>query len=306
LGKHTDFTQESKFAGSLKTIPQYLLPHFAVTKLAYWITHSKLKPLKNFIIRWFVRHYRVDMSLAENEDPTSYQNFNHFFTRPLKPLVRPLCDEPNSVACPVDGTISQMGTIEADRIFQAKGHSFTLGPLLAYRSPWVENFHDGQFVTIYLSPKDYHRIHMPIDGTLKQMSYVPGTLFSVSPLTTRMVPDLFARNERVLCFFETAVGPMALIMVGAMIVGSIETTWQGKISPPHGKETKHWQYNSPYTHPSRSGPYHLRKGAEVGRFNMGSTIILLFKKNAVRWSNTVTPDALVQMGINIATLHNYQ
>jgi len=241
------------------------------------------------------------MSQAENEDLASYRNFNEFFTRPIKKHLRPVCSEPNCVACPVDGSISQLGTIDGKSIFQAKGHSFSLETLLAYQTHWIDYFRDGQFATIYLSPKDYHRIHMPVSATLKQMSYVPGTLFSVSPMTTQMIPDLFSRNERVICFFETAFGPMAIVLVGAMIVGSIETTWEGIICPPHGRETKHWQYNIPHE-PSTTGPHLFNKGDEMGRFNMGSTVILLFGKNTVRWQPDLSSASLVQMGMNIATI----
>ena len=301
MSNNTDIAHNKKIARSINILPQYLLPHFAVTKLMYWIMHSNIRWLKHALIHWFVNRYKVDMSQAENEDLSSYKNFNQFFTRPIKKQLRPVCAEQNCIACPVDGSISQLGIIEDNKIFQAKGHSFSLDALLAYQTPWVDYFRDGQFATIYLSPKDYHRIHMPIDATLKQMSYIPGTLFSVSPMTTQMIPDLFSRNERVACFFETAFGPMALVLVGAMIVGSIETTWQGRICPPHGKETKHWQYNLPHK-VAGSGPYLLRKGDEMGRFNMGSTVILLFNKNTVRWNAELSTESLVQMGMNIATI----
>ena len=243
------------------------------------------------------------MSLAINETLISYRNFNEFFTRPLKAHVRPICTEPSAIACPVDGSVSQLGPVEDDAIFQAKGHHYSLGQLLAQQTQWIEKFRDGSFSTIYLSPKDYHRIHMPVNGTLKQMTYVPGKLFSVSPTTTRMVPDLFARNERVLCFFETPAGPMAMILVGAMIVGSMETVWHGVVTPPHTKQIKHWHYDST-NHQIKSGIVDLNKGDEMGRFNMGSTVILLFGKDAIHWSNTIKSGSAVEMGVKIAAFLN--
>ena len=289
----------------LKAWPQYLLPHYALTDLMYLATRSKLAVWKNNFIRWFAHQYKVDMSLAINEDLRAYDNFNQFFTRPLKPEARPICAEPDSIACPVDGTISQLGTIDSESIFQAKGHQFSLTTLLAGQSQWVEKFQNGNFATMYLSPKDYHRIHMPIDGTLRQMSYVPGRLFSVSPATTRSIPGLFARNERVLCFFDTEYGPMAMILVGALFVGSIETVWHGMVTPPHGKRLNHWYFGQDTEDQSTEGKSSaksltLNKGQEMGRFNMGSTVILLFPANSIHWDNTLSASTAVQMGIKIA------
>ena len=234
------------------------------------------------------------MSLAINEDATSYETFNLFFTRALKPEVRPIDRETNSIISPVDGAVSQAGNIEGDSIFQAKGHQYSLHQLLAGQEQWCDTFRDGSFATIYLSPKDYHRIHMPCSGSLKQMSYVPGKLFSVSPLTTRVVPGVFARNERALCFFDTEFGPMALIMVGAMIVGGMETVWQGAITPPHRDRINHWHYTD--TDSSK----HFNKGDEMGRFNVGSTVILLYGKDQIKWHEQLTADSSVVMGSKIA------
>jgi phosphatidylserine decarboxylase len=284
----------------LKVWPQYLLPHYLLTDLMFFLTHSKLRIWKNKLIRWFARQYQVDMSLAVNEDLTSYENFNEFFTRPLKSEVRPVCSDPDCVACPVDGAVSQAGVIDNESMIQAKGHYYSLAQLLASQTEWVDKFRNGGFATIYLSPRDYHRIHMPIDGELKQMTYVPGKLFSVSPATTREIPELFARNERVLCLFDTAFGPLAVILVGAMIVGGIETVWHGTITPPHGKRLSHWRYSQP-DNATDSRRVTLKKGDELGRFNMGSTVILLFGENRIQWESVVTADAPVVMGKKIAS-----
>lgn len=268
----------------------------------FFLTHSKLRVWKNLFTRWFARQYQVDMSLAENEDLGSYENFNQFFIRPLKPEARPICPETNSIACPVDGTVSQAGNISDESIFQAKGREYSLTELLGSQNEWVDQFRNGNFATIYLSPKDYHRIHMPFDGELKQMTYVPGKLFSVSPATTREIPRLFARNERVVCFFETTAGPMAVILVGAMIVGSMETVWHGTITPPHGKHLSHWNYGSTSGEDSKSRKaVKLNKGEELGRFNMGSTVILLFPDGKIEWDAMVQANNGVQMGMKIAT-----
>lgn len=285
----------------LKVLSQYLLPHFAITKLMLWLTHSNVTAWNKLFIRRFARHYNVDMSQAENSDLDSYRNFNQFFTRPLKPEARPICTSPAEIACPVDGSISQLGDIENETIFQAKGHSYSLQQLLANQAPWVNTFQNGKFATIYLSPRDYHRIHMPFTGTLQQMTYVPGKLFSVSPVTTRNIPALFARNERVLCFFETANGPMAVILVGAMIVGSMETVWHGMVTPPHGKQIKHFHYPPSGDQPADTQTIKLDKGMELGRFNMGSTVILLFAKQAICWDDALAAGAAVKMGTSIAT-----
>ena len=286
----------------IKVVPQYLLPHYLLTDLMFFLTHSKLRVWKNLFTRWFANQYKVDMSLAVNEDLTSYENFNQFFTRPLKPEVRPICSEANGIACPVDGTVSQAGKINDEAIFQAKGHDYSLTELLGSQIKWVDQFRNGSFATIYLSPKDYHRIHMPFDGKLKQMTYVPGKLYSVSPATTREIPRLFASNERVVCFFETAVGPMVVILVGAMIVGSIETVWHGTITPPHGKRLSHWYYESVTGEDTTPGKVvNLNKGEELGRFNMGSTVILLFPEDKINWDSIVQANANVQMGMKIAT-----
>jgi phosphatidylserine decarboxylase len=287
----------ASFIDRLKAWPQYLLPHYLLTDLMYLLTRSKIRWWKNSFTRWFAYQYRVDMSLAVNEQLTAYDHFNAFFTRPLKPEVRPVCDTPGSIACPVDGTVSQVGHIADEAIFQAKGHDYSLTALLAGQPQWVDTFRNGNFITMYLSPRDYHRIHMPLDGTLQQMTYVPGQLFSVSPATTRAIPNLFAKNERVICYFQTPLGPMAMILVGALFVGSIETVWHGMVTPPHGKRLSHWDYEEGGN--ADAAALTLRKGEEMGRFNMGSTVILLLGEHAAQWNTDA--GAKVQMGLQIGT-----
>lgn len=291
---------QATLADRIKAWPQYLLPHYALTDLMFLLTRSETAWWKNLFIRWFAHQYNVDMSQAIEEQLSAYKSFNQFFTRPLKAQARPVCQDSAAIACPVDGAISQAGTIDQESIFQAKGHTYSLTSLLANQTPWVTAFRNGSFITLYLSPRDYHRIHMPFDGALQQMTYVPGRLFSVSPATTRAIPNLFARNERVICFFQTDLGPMAVILVGALFVGSMETVWHGTITPPHGKRLTHWHYGHSERAPGADAVT-LKKGAELGRFNMGSTVILLFGENAVQWQAMAANEAKVEMGMHIAT-----
>jgi phosphatidylserine decarboxylase len=284
----TNENQQASFSDYLKAIPQYLLPHHALSSVMYKLTRSRSEWFKNWLIKYVVRNYQVDMSTAREEDPTAYPYFNKFFTRALKADARPICAEANQVACPVDGTVSQAGKIENGRIFQAKGRDYTLHELLGGSQKWCEVFEDGDFATIYLSPKDYHRIHSPLDGDLKEMIHVPGRLFSVSPATTRVIPRLFARNERIVSIFETPMGPMAVILVGAIFVSSMDTVWAGTITPPGGKKIRHWEYDEKH--------FSLKKGDELGRFNMGSTVVVLFGKDTVDWAQDITPDQTVKMG----------
>lgn len=217
------------------------------------------------VIRWFIERYRVDMSEALNPDPAAYTTFNEFFTRPLKPGARPLSSA--EWICPVDGAVSQLGPIAGDQIFQAKGHHYSTRALLGGDAQLAARFDNGHFATIYLSPRDYHRIHMPCAGTLQRMIYVPGDLFSVNPTTARGVPGLFARNERVVCIFEGAQGPFAMVLVGATIVGSMATVWHGVVNPPRTANVREWDYTGQNIH--------LAQGAELGRFLLGSTIVFL-------------------------------
>lgn len=273
---------------TLTTLPQYLLPHHALSGLMSKLTHCENKTWKNLFIREIIKHYGVNMDEALQPDINAYLSFNHFFTRELKPGVRPLADEQGAIASPADGVVSQAGNITDGNIFQAKGKSFTAIDLLGGSAERAEPFNNGVFSTIYLSPKDYHRLHMPLTGTLKEMVHIPGRLFSVNTATTRSVPGLFARNERVVAIFDTEAGPMALVLVGAIFVSSIETVWHGVVTPPSVSEVKTWNYqdNAPT----------LQKGEEMGRFNMGSTIIVLFGKDAVQWTEGFSAEKPVNLG----------
>jgi phosphatidylserine decarboxylase len=227
-------------------------------------------------------------------DITAYPTFNAFFTRTLRPGARPIASGTKDVASPVDGAVSQIGAIEGGRIFQAKGQSFTALELLGGDATAATRFERGSFTTLYLSPKDYHRIHMPVDGSLTRMLHVPGRLFSVNPATTRAVPRLFARNERVVCLIDTPAGPLALVMVGALNVASIETVWAGEVTPPQRSAVRAWDY--------KKDEVKLAKGAEAGRFNMGSTVILLFGRDRIRWDESYGPASAVRMGRKLATI----
>lgn len=270
----------------LAVLSQYLLPKQAITTLAGRLARLQAGSLTTAAIRRFVARYRVDMSEAANPDVASYASFNDFFTRALRPGLRPLADAP--AVCPVDGAVSQLGAIEGDQIFQAKGHSYTTTALLGGNANMAEQFQGGSFATIYLSPRDYHRIHMPCDGRLLRMEHVPGALFSVNPATARGVPGLFARNERVVCLFDTPLGPMALVLVGATIVGSMATVWHGVVNPPRTGQPRSWDY--------ASDQVALRQGDEMGRFLLGSTVVLLFAPGAVRFAPAWQAALPVRMG----------
>jgi len=280
-----------------KAWPSYLLPHHALSRIMHAITRSEIHWWKTSFTRWFVKQFKVDMSLALEPNLDNYPNFNAFFTRALHTDARPVVTDENMLACPVDGAVSQLGTIKNGRIFQAKGRDYTLLELLGNDTKKAQLFEDGPFATLYLSPRDYHRIHLPIAGKLTTMTHVPGRLFSVSPSTVRAVPRLFARNERVIAYFDTDIGPLAMVMVGAIFVASIETVWAGEITPPAGRQIRHWEYDS-------GTPAHqFQKGDEIARFNMGSTVILLMGKDAIRWLDNIQATDAVQMGQAIAGRH---
>jgi phosphatidylserine decarboxylase len=283
----------SNLRDNLFVLLQYLLPQHPISRLVHWFVRLRVQWLKNLVGRWFIHHFKVNMAEAIEEDITVYPDFNSFFTRALKPEARPLATEANAVLCPVDGAVSQAGHIEGDAIFQAKRHSFSLQTLLGGNATWREIFQNGLFATLYLSPRDYHRIHMPLNSTLKQVIHVPGRLFSVNPVTTSKVPGLFARNERVACLFDTEHGPMGMVLVGAINVASIETVWQGVITPPAGKRIQSWDYSDKNVV--------LNAGEEMGRFNMGSTVILLFGPKQIEWAKSVTAEAPVRMGELLGT-----
>ena len=275
-------------------LSQYLLPHHLLSRLAGCVAECRVRWIKGPFIRWFARRFEVDMRLAQVEDLDAYEHFNAFFTRALKPDARPLDPTPQAILCPADGAISQLGPIENGRIFQAKGHSYSLLELLGGDAQRAAPFMGGDFATVYLSPRDYHRLHMPLAGTLREMVYVPGRLFSVNQTTAQNVPELFARNERVVCIFHTERGPMAMVLVGAMIVASIETVWAGLVTPPK-RELRSFRYDE-----AARAPIHLEKGAEMGRFKLGSTVILLFGAEQIRWASELAPADAVSMGQAIA------
>lgn len=282
------------FKEALTTLPQYILPHHFLSKIMSKFTHSEITVWKNLMISQIIKVYGVNMSEAKEQDINNFASFNHFFTRELKPGVRPITSEEKAIACPADGAVSQAGLIDQGQIFQAKGKSFSAIDLLGGDADRAKPFEDGSFTTIYLSPKDYHRLHMPLKGTLTEMVHIPGRLFSVNGATANSVPGLFARNERVACLFETELGPMALILVGAIFVSSVETTWHGVVTPPSIDSVRSWQYQD-------DAPV-IEKGAEMGRFNMGSTIIVLFAKDKVKWNADFVANKKVQLGEMIAKI----
>lgn len=290
----------ARFGDYLFSALQYLLPQRLSAHLVYTLSRMETSWIKNAFIRAYIAFFNVDMDEAAHTDPHAYPTFNHFFTRPLRPGARPIAPGERVACCPVDGAVSQIRMIQADTLFQAKSRYFSLTELLGGDSVKAADFHDGSYVTLYLAPRDYHRVHMPMAGRLEQMVHVPGQLFSVSPPTTRVLLNLFTRNERIISVFDTAVGPMALVLVGAFNVGSIETVWAGAITPPRGRQIRRWNYPAN----AAEEPILLAKGAEMGRFNMGSAVIVLFAKNAVVWEPTLGPETRVQMGQRLGTLQS--
>lgn len=279
-------------ADKLKVLLQYLIPQHGISLLMGKVAESKNATIKNTFAKWFIKKYGIDMSIAERENPEDYETFNDFFTRSLKDGVRPIDEGDSVIVNPADGNVSQLGPIDNDFIFQAKGHRYSAKTLLGGDAELAKPFENGEFATIYLSPKDYHRVHMPMTGKLTKMLHVPGKLFSVNPLTARNVPNLFARNERVVAMFDTDIGPMAMVLVGATIVGSIETVWEGTITPPTRDDVKVWDY------PDQN--ITLEKGAEMGRFKLGSTVILLFPKDTMTWEDSMKAHAPTVMGTALA------
>ncbi len=265
---------------------QYLLPKQALTALAGKFASSRAGGLTTSVIRWFVGRYGVNMGEAANPDIASYASFNEFFTRPLKPDARPLA--PADFICPVDGAISQFGAIERDQIFQAKGHHYSATALVGGDAELARRFEDGSFATLYLSPKDYHRIHMPCDGRVLRMIHVPGDLFSVNPVTARGVPGLFARNERVVCVFDSAQGPFVLVLVGATIVGSMATVWHGVVNPPRPGHLREWRYEDQQLL--------FKQGDEMGRFLLGSTVVMLFPQGTLKFNAEWAPQRPIRLG----------
>jgi phosphatidylserine decarboxylase len=270
---------------------QYLLPQHALSRLVLRATRVRVQWFKNCLIRGFLRLFTIDMHEALQPDPFRYGSFNEFFTRALQPDARTFARGPNEIACPVDGAISEAGTIDGASLLQAKGRHYTLEELLASRA-WAKHFEGGSFATIYLAPFNYHRVHMPLDGRLRETVYIPGRLFSVNAATASLVPRLFARNERVLTWFDTAFGEFALVLVGALNVGSIATVWAGDITPAARRVAT--------ALPPRD--LSLEKGAELGRFNMGSTVILLFQKDRARWHEALQAGTTVRLGQSLGHL----
>jgi len=275
---------------------QYLTPQHALSRLAGFIAENKQAWFKNRLIQWFIKQYDVDMSIAEEPDPTQYSHFNDFFTRPLAAGQRPIDADEDSVVSPADGCVSQLGAIKQGRIFQAKGQEYSLLELVGGNSEVAKPFQNGHFATIYLSPKDYHRVHSPLAGKLLSMIHVPGDLFSVNETTAENVPRLFARNERVVCVFATDKGKMAVVLVGAMVVASIETPWAGLITPVK-KQVRQWDYQH-----SDDNNLVFAKGDEIGRFKLGSTAIVLMDEQFDEWEEELAAQTPVKMGEKIGEL----
>ena len=285
------FLRRLHVSDRLAVLPQYLLPKRALTQLMGYLASREAGAVTTAVIRWFIRRYQVNMAEALNPDPAAYSSFNSFFTRELKPGVRPLAD--SEWICPVDGAVSQLGRIQGDQIFQAKGHSYSTQALVGGDAQLAAQFQDGHFATIYLSSRDYHRIHMPCAGRLLRMIHVPGDLFSVNPTTARGVPGLFARNERVVCVFEGKHGPFVMVLVGATIVGSMATTWHGVVNPPRPGHVREWNY--------ADKNIHLEQGAEMGRFLLGSTVVLLTPPGPLQFNADWCATAPVRLGEAMAS-----
>jgi len=274
------------FSAFFSVLPQYLLPKQAITIFAGKVANAHIGRLPFFLIRWFVKRYGVNMDEAANSDIQSYRTFNDFFTRALRLEKRPIAKA--DYICPADGVVSQLGVISGDQIFQAKGHNYSATALVGGDSVLAKKFYGGNFATIYLSPKDYHRVHMPCEGRLSSMVHVPGTLFSVNPNTVRGVPNLFARNERVISVFESELGPFVMVLVGATIVGSISTVWHGVVNSHRPQDIREWRYDS--------DDLVLGKGEEMGQFQLGSTVIMLFPRNRLVFNPLWSPGQTVRFG----------
>ncbi len=282
---------------SINTYILYILPHHLLTRIMRVLTQLRRPLLTASFIKIFVRIFRVDMDEAAEPDACAYRHFDDFFTRALRHDSRPLASDAMTAICPVDGTISQYGRIDQDRLYQAKGIDYTLDALFAGQHALANEFTDGQFITLYLSPRDYHRIHLPLNGTLREMRYVPGRLFSVNPHSTQHVTGLFTRNERLITVFDAECGPMAVILVGAMFVSGIETVWNGMVTQGRsGKTTAHWDYSQ------MEPPIRLERGQEMGRFHMGSTVILCLPKGRFEFDSELRANASVRMGQSIGRL----
>jgi len=273
---------------------QYLLPQHSLSRIVHWLMRVQTPVVKNLLIRWFVGQYKVELGEARRRRTDDYVSFNDFFTRALAEEARPVAFGAHNLVSPVDGKVSELGDIDGQRILQAKGSSYTVTQLLGGDEDLARQFHGGEFATLYLAPSNYHRIHMPLSGKLKSMTYIPGKLFSVNEATVRGVPGLFARNERVVCTFDTEHGPMVMVLVGALFVGSIETVWAGEITPGGATALTHSDYRN-------EKPVRLVQGEEMGRFNMGSTVILLMPRGRCHWREKLAAGTLIRMGQLLAT-----
>jgi phosphatidylserine decarboxylase len=287
-------------AGRAFVALQHVLPQHGISRLVLAATRSRAPAFKNALIRLFVRGFNPDMKDAVETDPTAYASFNEFFTRALREGTRPVDADREAVVSPVDGTVSEAGTLSADRLLQAKGHDYSLRALLAGNATWEQTFTGGTFATIYLAPYNYHRIHMPLAGELRDSFYVPGKLFSVNRTTAQLVPGLFSRNERVFCGFDSGGMPWANILVGALNVGSMATVWHGDVTPRRIRDVTALPVNGVLA------PVQLAKGDEMARFNMGSTVILLFPPGAVRWDSKLKAGQTLRMGERIGTLAGWR
>jgi phosphatidylserine decarboxylase len=287
-------------AGRAFVALQHVLPQHGISRLVLAATRSRAPAFKNALIRLFVRGFNPDMKDAVETDPTAYASFNEFFTRALREGTRPVDADRDAVVSPVDGTVSEAGTLSADRLLQAKGHDYSLRALLAGNATWEQTFTGGTFATIYLAPYNYHRIHMPLAGELRDSFYVPGKLFSVNRTTAQLVPGLFSRNERVFCGFDSGGMPWANILVGALNVGSMATVWHGDVTPRRIRDVTALPVNGVLA------PVQLAKGDEMARFNMGSTVILLFPPGAVRWDSKLKAGQTLRMGERIGTLAGWR
>ncbi|WP_258271236.1 archaetidylserine decarboxylase [Aggregatibacter actinomycetemcomitans] len=287
---------KSTYWQRLKVAFQYVMPQLYLTQLAGWFAKQKWGAVTHFVIKLFAKKYNVDMSEAKKENFSDYESFNQFFIRELKDGARKINENPTALCLQADGRVSQIGHIDDELLLQAKGHFFSLSDLLAGDEELVNTFKNGEFATIYLSPRDYHRVHMPCDATLRKMIYVPGALFSVNPFLAEHVPNLFARNERVICLFDTEFGPMVQILVGATITASMSTVWAGVINPPRADEVKVWTYQE-------ENAVKLTKGQEMGAFQLGSTVINLFPANRVTLAEHLQVDEPVRVGEMLATIN---
>lgn len=280
-----------KLSDKIKIWFQIWAPKHAITRLVGLLAAAKLGRFTTTIIRLFIKQYKINMDEALHSDPSYFKSFNEFFVRELKDNVRPLSEESSIIVHPADACVSQFGPIENGLLIQAKGHSYSAQELLGGDGHLYEEFKEGNFATLYLSPSDYHRVHMPCDGVLRQMIYVPGDLYSVNPLTAENIPNLFARNERVVCIFDTEFGPMAQVLVGATIVGSIELVWAGTVTPPRGNSVYRWDYPA-----TGNTAIALKKGEEMGRFKLGSTVINLFAKDKIEFDINMTNGSTTRLG----------